>query len=222
MNLSDMYQKIVYFDTETTGFNPEDRDQVIELAAVSPDSKMDEYVSLFKMPQLPPKIVELTGITDLQLFSVGKKEKDVLEEFIDLIRSDKTLLVAYNAGFDLRFIGYALMRCQVKEWLQIFNACDYLDSMTVYKDRRPYPHKLFNAISAYNLSEENSHNALDDCMALKAVTEAMNKEKDDLDKYVNVFGYNPKYGPDTRLKKVVYLPQGYFKSCEGKPLYERS
>ena len=38
---------------------------------------------------------------------------------------------------------------------------------------------------------------------------AMQSERADLDKYVNLFGYNPKYGPTgSRYNKVRYLPHG--------------
>ena len=46
----------------------------------------------------------------------------------------------------------------------------------------------------------------------------MEAEQQDLDKYVNLFGYNPKFGaPRPAIHSVTYLPQGYNRT--GK-LYE--
>ena len=94
----------------------------------------------------------------------------------------------------------------------ILKGKDKLDLLTVYKDRKPYPHKLCNAIEAYDLSGKvvNSHRAIDDVLATVAVMEAMAAEKDDLEQYINLFGYNPKYGIDGKpIGSVTYKPQAY-------------
>ena len=85
-----------------------------------------------------------------------------------------------------------------------------LDILTVYKDRRPYPHKLKNAIESYNVAAENSHRAVDDAMAALLVLEAMREEHDDLMQYRNLFGFNPKYGvAGPRIGSIHYAPQKY-------------
>ena len=120
-----------------------------------------------------------------------------------------TLLLAYNAHFDLSFLYYLLLRHGDP---MILKGKDKLDLLTVYKDRRPYPHKLCNAIEAYGLSGKvvNSHRAVDDCVATVAVMEEMEKEKADLECYVNLFGYNPKFGIDGKaIGSVTYKPQPY-------------
>ena len=74
---------------------------------------------------------------------------------------------SYNAQFDLSFTQEMLGRYG-DDALQLLKDCDYLDSLTVYKDRRDYPHKLENAIAAYNLGDKvkNTHRAIDDVKAL--------------------------------------------------------
>ena len=87
-----------------------------------------------------------------------------------------------------------------------------LDALTVYKDRRQYPHKLENAIMEYGLSGKvvNSHRAIDDTLATVEVLKAMDDEECDLHKYINIFGYNPKFGVSgKKISSVTYLPQGY-------------
>ena len=102
----------------------------------------------------------------------------------------------------------------------ILKGKDKLDLLTVYKDRRSFPHKLCNAIEAYGLEDKvvNSHRAVDDVLATLAVMEAMDLEKDDLIRYVNLFGYSLKYGIDGKpIGSVTYKSQGY---KPGKPLYD--
>ena len=126
------------------------------------------------------------------------------------------LLLAYNAHFDLSFLYYFLLRHGDP---QILKGKDKLDLLTVYKDRRSFPHKLCNAIEAYGLAGKvvNSHRAVDDVVATVAVMEEMEKERDDLMCYVNLFGYNPKYGVEGKpIGSVTYKAQPYNPT---KPLY---
>ena len=90
-----------------------------------------------------------------------------------------TLLLAYNAHFDLSFLFYMLLRDGDPT---ILKGKDKLDLLTVYKDRHSYPHKLCNAIDVYGLSGKvvNSHRAVDDVLATVEVMKAMEAERDDL------------------------------------------
>lgn len=165
------FEKMVVFDTETTGFTPS-ADCIIELAALCIPlningepviiDQMDEYISLEKGRKLPSKIIELTGITDEMLATEGKPRDEVAKRFGDMIRGGPTLLVAHNAQFDGEFARYLLAGQSFPDGLH------WLDSMTIFKDRRPYPHKLESAIRAYGLEGkvQNSHRAIDDAMAL--------------------------------------------------------
>jgi DNA polymerase-3 subunit epsilon len=59
---------------------------------------------------------------------------------------------------------------------------------------------------------------VDDVLATVAVMAEMEKEKNDLLRYVNLFGFNPKYGIEGKaIGSVTYLPQKYDPVC---PLYE--
>ena len=64
----------------------------------------------------------------------------------------------------------------------------------------------------YGLADkvQNSHRAIDDVLALYEVTKAMSKERDDLTDYIDLLGYNPKYGITGRkLRQITYMPQSY-------------
>ncbi len=66
---------------------------------------------------------------------------------------------------------------------------------------------------------QNSHRAIDDVLATVAVLQAMWEERDDLLRYINLFGYNARYGLEGKpISSVVYRPQGYE---PGRPVYER-
>lgn len=235
-SLFEKYDRLIFFDTETTGFDSDKDDQIIELAAMSVDKSgntdsFDEFIQLYSKPQLPDEIINLTGITDLQLATQGIPEEDAVRKFIRMAEpgkeSDKgnVLLVAHNAQFDLMFLCYAILRHREKNpgWLLVFNDADYLDTLTVYRDRHKFPHKLESAIEQYGLGTkvENSHRAIDDCRALYEVAKAMEAERDDLAGYINLFGYPVKYGVSGRkLKKVTYLEQG-FSNYSGRTLPEQ-
>jgi DNA polymerase-3 subunit epsilon len=218
------YDRLVLFDTETTGllFN---RDEIIEFAAVVVEQvngvptvirEYDELVSLSPGGFVPPKIEQLTGISTQDIRERGLPKTRVCRDIAEMIQGN-TLLLAYNAHFDLSFLFYMLLRDGDPA---ILKGKDKLDLLTVYKDRRPFPHKLCNAIDAYGLTGKvvNSHRAVDDVIATVAVMEEMEKEKDDLMHYVNLFGYNPKYGIEGKpIGSVTYKPQRFDPTA---PLYE--
>ena len=214
--LFNKYDRLVIFDTETTGllFN---RDEIIEFAAAVVENRSgvptvveeyDELIALSPGGFVPPKIEELTGIPTQDLRERGLPKARVAQDIARMIKGN-TLLLAYNAHFDLSFLYYFLLRHGDP---MILKGKDKLDLLTVYKDRRPYPHKLCNAIESYGLTGKvvNSHRAVDDCVATVAVMEEMEKENADLERYVNLFGYNPKYGIDGKaIGSVTYKPQPY-------------
>ena len=210
------YDKLVLFDTETTGLQYS-RDEIIEFAAVVVEKvegvpkitrEYDELVALSPGGFVPPKITELTGISTQDLRERGLPKTRVARDVGEMIKGN-TLLLAYNAHFDLSFLYYFLLRDGDP---MVLRGKDKLDLLTVYKDRRSYPHKLCCAIDAYGLSGKfvNSHRAVDDVIATTAVAMEMERERDDLDKYINLFGFNPKYGVDGKqISTVTYKPQGY-------------
>lgn len=222
--LFDTYTRLVLFDTETTGLQYH-RDEIIEFAAVALEQingqvqvvrEYDELISLSPGGFVPPKIEELTGITTQDIRERGLPKTRVARDITEMIQGN-TLLLAYNAHFDLSFLFYFLLRDGDPS---ILKGKDKLDLLTVYKDRHDYPHKLCNAIDVYGLSDQvvNSHRAVDDVLATVAVMKAMEAERDDLHRYVNLFGFNPKYGVEGKpIGSVRYLPQPYHPV---KPLYE--
>ena len=210
------YDRLMLFDTETTGLIYS-RDEIIEFAAVVVErqdgqlvvtEEYDELIALSPGGFVPPKIQQLTGISNEDLAQRGIPKTKLCADIARMIAGN-TLLLAYNAHFDLSFLFYLLLRDGDPT---ILKGKDKLDLLTVYKDRHSYPHKLCNAIEVYGLSDQvvNSHRAVDDVLATVEVMKAMETEKADLDSYVNLFGYNPKYGVEGKpIGSVTYKPQRY-------------
>lgn len=215
-SLFEKYDRLVLFDTETTGLYYS-REQIIEFAAVVLERRdgqavvtreYDELISLRPGTTVPDQIVKLTGITNEDIAARGIPKAQVCRDIAEMIAGN-TLLLAYNAHFDLSFLFYMLLRDGDPT---ILKGKDKIDLLTVYKDRRSFPHKLCNAITAYHLDDKvvNSHRAVDDVLATVAVMEAMEQERDDLIRYVNLFGYNPKFGLDGKpIGSITYKPQPY-------------
>ena len=207
------YKAVVVFDTETSGLDF-DNDQIIELAAMRVEAgtsslkiteRMDAFIKLPDGKTLPENITELTGITNEVLRDQGISSEKAAGMFAAMLQTGPTLMAAHNAQFDLQFTNRLLRGHRI-------GPVDFLDTLTVYKDRRAYPHKLANAILSYGLQGkvQNSHRAIDDVAALLEVMRAMTKERDDLLTYVNLFGYNPKYGVSGgELRRVTYRPQKF-------------
>ena len=218
------YDKLFLFDTETTGLSYA-RDEIIEFAAVTLERKngrvvvteeYDELITLSPGSRVPPEIEALTGISNQDIAQRGIPKAQVCRDIARMLAGN-TLLLAYNAHFDLSFLFYLLLRNGDP---MILKGKDKLDLLTTYKDRHSYPHKLCNAIEVYGLSGQvvNSHRAVDDVLATVAVMQAMEDEKDDLRRYINLFGYNPKYGVSGKpIGSVTYKPQQFDPI---KPLYE--
>ena len=215
------YDRLVLIDTETTGL-AFSRDEIIEFSAVvvEPESvvqQYDELVTLSPGGFVPKKIQELTGITDMDILERGLPKARICRDIAEMLQGN-VLILAYNAHFDLSFLYYMLLRDGDPT---ILKGKDKLDLLTVYRDRHGFPHRLSSAIDAYGLGGKvvNSHRAIDDVIATVAVMEEMEKERDDLDCYVNLFGYLPQFGIDGKpIGSVTYKPQPYDSKI---PLYQR-
>ena len=147
---------VLVFDTETSGLSWQ-RDEIIEFSAIrltaSGTEEVDEFIRCTR--SLPPRIVELTGITDELLREEGIG-KQAFAELLAALLTPGTMLAAYNAQFDLLFLYSFLQKYGDARLLQDKQK---LDLLTVYRDRRAYPHRLCNAIEQYDLQDRvtNSH-----------------------------------------------------------------
>ena len=137
-SLFEKYDRLVLFDTETTGLTYS-RDEIIEFAAVVVEAadgeakitrEYDELVALSTGGFVPPKIEQLTGISTQDLRERGLSKTRICRDIAELIAGN-TLLLAYNAHFDLSFLFYLLLRSGDPA---ILKGKDKLDLLTVYKE----------------------------------------------------------------------------------------
>ena len=107
------YDRLVLFDTETTGLEYA-KDEIIEFAAVVVEQvngdavitrEYDELISLSPGKTVPPVIRDLTGISTEDILARGIPKEQLCRDIADMI-SGNTLLLAYNAQFDLCFLYY--------------------------------------------------------------------------------------------------------------------
>ena len=114
--LFEKYDRLVIFDTETTGLLFS-RDEIIEFAAAVVENRngiptvveeYDELIALSPGGFVPPKIEQLTGISTQDLRERGLPKTRVAQDIARMIKGN-TLLLAYNAHFDLSFLYYFLL-----------------------------------------------------------------------------------------------------------------
>ena len=203
--------KKIFFDTETTGLDCSNC-KIIELAMLTVENGQikdcyDEFINVGEA--ISPKVISLTGITNETLREKGIAEEEVAYELKKRLTKG-TVMIAHNCQFDLLFVYHLLARHFENEAFEIVSNVKWIDTVTVLKDRKDYPHKLIDAVHHYEIDEVNFHRAIDDTKALFDVTLAMKRERDDLVEYINVFGYNPKWGVSgVRFPFIDYKSQPY-------------
>ncbi|QCK84089.1 3'-5' exonuclease [Geobacillus kaustophilus NBRC 102445] len=189
--------KIVVFDFETTGLNPQN-DYPIELALLITDFKdtHKEYSSKIKLPRgvkLPPFITNLTGLTEEDLQQKGKDLEEVKQDILSLIDIEKDLFVAHNANFDLGFLyhhfGIAPKR--------------FVCTRTIEFLTNPHENcSLKNTYARYYGEKEQTHRALDD---VKMTLEVLKSHFEHHGEYAMVFFVNKIV--QTPERNLVFVPE---------------
>ncbi len=177
----------VVFDIETTGLS-KDNDEITEIGAVKVENGVitDKWSSFVNPGRpIPPKIVELTSITD-EMVADAPKINEILSDFFEFCKG--CTLVAHNAKFDTGFIKEAAKKCSLEYTFS------HLD--TVALARCMYPdlgnHKLNNLAKYLNVILENHHRAVDDAKAtadifVKMLEELKADGKDDIGALNEIF-----------------------------------
>ena len=163
--ITEIPNKYIVFDLETTGFSPEYA-EIIEIGAVKVEngiivSRFQTYVKPFK--RIPYNITELTGITDTMVKNAPRIDEAIVE-FLDYI--GESVLVAHNASFDMRFV------CTVCAFLGLEIRNSVIDSVKLAKKyiKGTQNYKL-ETLKNYLGIRLDSHNASDDCTVTYNVVE---------------------------------------------------
>lgn len=185
-----MLKDFTVIDFETTGLDS-DNDKIIEIGAIRYfDRKIvGEFSALIKCDRpFSDGTKEKTGLVESDLIGAFEEEFGlrVLSRFIG-----NGLIVAHNALFELKFLENAFQRVLKKSVTNPF-----LDTLTVARDRKVYPHTLSDVCDYYDVWLDTKHRALNDCVYCAKLVLALDAEKS-IDEWINVLGYMKKYGVPT-------------------------
>ena len=103
----------IVLDTETTGFEPDQGDRIVEIGAVElwnhvPTGKTyHQYINPER--SMPQEAFEVHGLGD-DFLRDKPVFADIAQAFVDFVRDDK--LIIHNAAFDMKFLNAEL------SWLQ--------------------------------------------------------------------------------------------------------
>lgn len=189
----------VSLDFETTALSPASG-RVIEIGAVrytNGDPVAIFNCMVYQDPAEFPiteEVTKLTGHTQEDVLK-GVDEAMAMDMLLSFCGGYGELIVGQNILFDYSFLNAAAER---NGWAIQF---DLLDTLTIARDRKPYPHKLIDLARHYNITTEGFHSAYYDAMTAGEVLLQMVQEdisiqpgKRAMD-YVNVIGYKNQYGP---------------------------
>ena len=143
-----MSNRLISFDTETTGLDFKSGDRVVEIGAVEilGRSKTGELFQTYLNPEgkeMSEGALEITNISNEQLKN-APKFKDVVEEFIKFVNGAE--LVIHNAEFDIGFINNEL-RLIDHEIKDIRDICTVFDTLIHARKAFPGQRNNLNALS---------------------------------------------------------------------------
>lgn len=156
--------RISYFDTETTGFDPETGDRIIEIACtvIEESGIVFEWSSLIN-PQrkIPAASTNIHGITD-EMVRSAPLDGEVIETFLEII-GDSDYISAHNLDFDRKFLQESVVRNGL-EWPKGKRA---LDTLTLARDLIPRGnsagktpnHRLGTLVTFFEIEQGTAHRA---------------------------------------------------------------
>lgn len=150
------------FDVETTGFNPAEGAELVEIGAVRVrnNKPVDSYESLIRPTgSVPAEITLLTGIND-DLVSTERPVDTVYREFQKWLGPSEIVL-AHNARFDMRFLDWA-----ARESGEDFFPHWFLDTLEMSRrvDFDVEHHSVAALIVYYGIGDVEEHRGLADAL----------------------------------------------------------
>ncbi len=104
----------IVFDTETTGFDAEGNDRVVEIGCLELVNHMPTgktfHIYINPQREMPASAFEVHGLSD-EFLAAKPVFAEVVEDFMAFIGDSR--LIAHNATFDLRFINAELARLEL-------------------------------------------------------------------------------------------------------------
>ena len=161
----------IVLDTETTGFDPNTGDRLVELAALEIESFVPTgrsfHVYIDPCRDMPAEAQRVHGLSSSFLRGKPRFEHpEVVDGFLEFVGDAP--LIAHNAAFDRGFINWELGKCS-REHLPEHR---WIDTLGLAKQRFPGMHNSLDALCKrfrISLSEREKHGALIDAKLLAAV-----------------------------------------------------
>jgi len=163
LDLPLMELEMVVFDLETTGFYPENGDEILSIGGVlmrGPELMEAQQFYRLVNPRrrVPRHIVELTGITN-EMAAHGEDLVQALSDFMAFI--GKRVLIAHASGHDKQFLNAALWRTS-----KVRLTHRVLDTMMVAKWLEPNrdSYGLDELLESNGVPVTRRHHALEDAI----------------------------------------------------------
>ena len=142
-----MSNRLISFDTETTGLDYKTGDRVVEIGAVEilGRNKTGKEYQTYLNPdgkEMSEGAAEITNISDKQL--KAPKFKEIANEFIDFVKGAE--LIIHNAEFDIGFINNELKLIK-HEVTDIREICSVFDTLIHARKAFPGQRNNLNALS---------------------------------------------------------------------------
>ncbi|MEJ6595633.1 DNA polymerase III subunit epsilon [Parasphingorhabdus sp.] len=156
----------IIFDTETTGFDPQNGDRMVEIGCIEMIDRIETgqtfhcyYNPERSMPNAAENVHGLSDmfLSDKKLFATGA------EELLDFLGDAN--LVAHNAQFDFKFLNAELLLCGYKPISQF----RMIDTLAIAKSKHPGAKLSLDALcSRYGIDRSHrvKHGALLDAELL--------------------------------------------------------
>lgn len=156
----------IIFDTETTGFDPQNGDRMVEIGCIEMIDRIETgrtFHCYYNPERAMPKAAEnVHGLSDVFL-SDKKLFAEGAEELLDFLGDAK--LVAHNAQFDFNFLNAELLLCGYKE----ISRFRMIDTLAIAKSKHPGAKLSLDALcSRYGIDRSHrvKHGALLDAELL--------------------------------------------------------
>ena len=164
-------QKLVFFDTETTGLDPRQGDKIVEIAMVEMlERKLTgRELHFYFNPErdMPDEAFKVHGLSQdfLEQYPIFAKKAAEIAEFIA-----GATLVAHKASFDMKFLQHEFQQLKL---MDNFQTIPSIDTIALAKSKLPYLNSYsLNALCKHfsiDLSQRDKHGALVDTRLLVAL-----------------------------------------------------